>query len=157
MVSPLGQQTLPHFACPSDSTIYHFTCPRTTQSPTFYLPLGQHNFSHFTCPSNSTIYPILPAFWIAQSLSFILPHEQHNLPHFTLRLHNLPHFTSPQTAQSPPNFTLRMHNLPVLTAAISSRGSSQLPRKVYRELLVSPFHVNPSWCITLADLLVRTE
>ena len=25
------------------------------------------------------------------------------------------------------------------------------------ELIVSPFHVNPSWCITLADLLVRTE
>ena len=54
--------------------------------------------------------------------------------------------------------SLKNHStLIVLTAAISSRRSSQLPRKVYTELLVSPFYVNPSRCITLADLLVRTE
>ena len=45
----------------------------------------------------------------------------------------------------------------MLTAAISSRGSSQLLRESDTKLVVSPFHVNPSQCITLADLLVRTE
>ena len=46
----------------------------------------------------------------------------------------------------------------VLTAAISSGGSSQLLREAYvHETLSTTFHVNPSWCITLADLLVGTE
>ena len=44
----------------------------------------------------------------------------------------------------------------VLITAISSRGSSQLPREVYKKLSTT-HHVNPSWCITLADLLVGTE
>ena len=46
----------------------------------------------------------------------------------------------------------------VLTAAIIAlAGPVSCLAKVYTKLVVSPFHVNPSWCITLADLLVRTE
>ena len=44
----------------------------------------------------------------------------------------------------------------VLTAAISSHGSSQLLCESNAKPVVPSFHVKPSRCITLVDLMVGT-